>query len=405
METSTKIQSTQPQSPVPMSPNNNGKFVIVLSTMLILSTSFGLYLWQKSSIPKEVTNESSLPVPTETLQNTQSSVPVIIYTERIKETMTESRLWPTEKILRKVGGAQPEILAEVGKVGEYPNNYNLSPDKKFLLINLESKLQILDLTTKELKDLFTPKRQVLSASYSPDSTQLFIWDQEWAPQDGNNSYYIHRFTISSRKDEILKQGMNGTLFFSGVWRDDGKVLLNEPRGDSLRPYYFEFASNQIVRTPGNYTAGLSSEKGTSMAIEQDWTGDLCNKYSGGATSAYRIIDPVSGETLGTFGMPNNRVKILAFSPNDSEIFYQTERPWTSEEDCNKIAEKSYFKAQIGTNQTVPVSNPGELLSNWSGNHVGAVLNYAHPNIWSILINGQSIITSNAELRIAGQYYK
>src|SRR3989344_2602074 len=120
--------------------------------------------------------------------------------------MTESRLWPTEKILRKVGGATPETLAEVGKVGEYPNNYKLNPDKKFLLINLGSKLQILDLTTKELKDLFIPKGVVGSMSYSPDGTQLFIWDDKYLPQDGNNRYYIHRFTISSRKDEILKQG-------------------------------------------------------------------------------------------------------------------------------------------------------------------------------------------------------
>ena len=57
---------------------------------------------------------------------------------------------------------------------------------------------------------------------------------------------------------------------------------------------------------------------------------------------YKIIDPVSGEILGIVGSPDHRVTILAFSPDDTEVFYQTERPWQSQKDCGKPAEKFYF---------------------------------------------------------------
>ena len=410
METPTPTQPMQPQPPKLTVPSNKWKTVtIVLAAVLFVAIILGLYLSQKWSIAKEATSQNALPTKTNSIdksKDTHSSVPVVIYTEQIKTTSSESRAWPTVKILWKIGNAQPDTLAEVGKIGEYPNSYQLSPDKKSLLINLESRLQILDLTTKELRDLFIPKRQVLSMTYSPDGTQLFIWDQKYAPRDGDNSYYVHRFTISHRTDEILKQGVSESPFFGSVWREDGKVILDEVHGEFSTPHYFDLKNNQITRTPGNYASGLLSVSGKAMAVVKDWTDDVCNELGGDAPSMYKIIDPVSGKTLGTVGSPNNRVSILAFSPNDTEVFYQTEKPWTNRKDCNKTTEKSYFKALIGTNQVVLINNPAELLRSWNRNYVGATTSYDHENrSWSILMNGQPFITSNSELRIAGQYYQ
>jgi hypothetical protein len=410
MENPSPTQPMQLQPPKLMVPNNQWKTVtIVLSVVLLVAIIFGLYLSQKRSIGKEAPNQNALPTKTNSInisKDTHSSVPVVIYTEQIKTTSSESRAWPTVKILWKIGNAQPDTLAEVGKIGEYPNSYQLSPDKKSLLINLESKLQILDLTTKELRDLFIPKRQVLSMTYSPDGTQLFIWDQKYAPRDGDNSYYVHRFTIANRKDEILKQGVSESPFFGSAWREDGKVILDEAHGEFSTPHYFDLKNNQITRTPGNYASGLLSMSGKAMAVVKDWTDDVCNEFSGDAPNMYNIIDPVSGKNLGTVGSPNNRVSILAFSPNDTEIFYQTEKPWTNREDCNKTAEKSYLKALIGTNQVVLINNPAELLRSWNRNYVGATTSYDYKNrSWSILINDKAFITSNSELLIAGEYYQ
>jgi len=345
-------------------------------------------------------------------QQTKTNISVVIYAQEISATHN-GRSWPTVKILRKTEKAEPETLAEVGKVGEFPIDYQLSPDKKFLLINLESKLQILDLTSKELKELFIPKRGVQSVSYSPDGKQLFIWDQKYIPGDkDNDNYYIHRFTISNRKDEIIKQGVSKPVFYGEAWRTDGKVILNKVKGESFTPYYFDLADNQIVKTPGLGDdvpgGGLLSESGRAMAIVKDWTGDICDAFTGVTPETYDIIEPVSGKILGTVGSPDNSVTILAFSPDDTEVFYQTERPWDNQEDCDRSTEKFYFQAKIAENQVIPVSQPAEFLRSWTKNYVGATVNYNYENrIWSVLINGQSIATSSerARLVIAGQYYQ
>lgn len=341
-----------------------------------------------------------------------SVVPVVIYAQEISA-VRDGRSWPTVRILRKIGNAESETLAEVGKVGEFPIDYQLSPDKKFLLVNLESKLQILDLASKELKDLFVPKRRVQSVSYSPDGNQLFIWDQKYVFGNRNNdNYYIHRFTISDRRDEIIKQGVSKPKFYGEVWRTDGKIILYKAKSESFTPYYFDLADNQIVKTPGLGDdvpgGGLLSESGQVMAIVKDWTGDICDAFTGAAPEDYDIIDPVSGKILGTVGSPNDSVTILAFSPDDTEVFYQIEKPWINQRDCGKPAQKFYFKTKIATGEVTLISRPAEFLRSWSKSYVGVVIDYDYENrIWSVLVNGQSIATSSERARpvIAGQYYQ
>lgn len=392
----------------PQNSNRNLKILVgVLIVLLVVGVSVAsFYILGNKTVPKNEqpnpTNNQSVS-PTAEIPATEH-LPVIIYSQQIKTTNNGSRTWPTVRILQKVGDAAPEILAEVGKVGEYPIGYQLSPDNKFLLVNLESKLQILNLATKELKDLFIPKRQVLSVSYSPDAKQLFIWDQKYAPGDGDNSYYVHLFTLANQKDQILKQGTNATPFFGSVWRSDNKVVLSEAHGEFSTPWYFDLANNQISKTPGSFASGLVSQSGKTMAVVKDSVGDACNDFSGSAFSVYNIIDPVSGGILGTIGGSGNRVSVLAFSSNDREALYVAEKPWTNRDDCNKNAEKNYYKVEISSGQAAKLLNVSDVLKSWDVNYVGATADYDYnKSTWSISVSGQRIITSDKELRLAGQF--
>lgn len=276
------------------------------------------------------------------------------------------RRWPIERILRRVGHRAEETLAEVGRVGEYPIAYFLSPDKKFLLINLESKLQILNLETKELKDLFIPKQQVMTAVFSPDGKELLIWDQKYAPADGDYRYFIHRFTISTGEDRVLKEGTSENPFVLGAWRHDGKVILREGHPESSVPYSFDLATRELVKTPGEWEAGFLSASGRAMAVVKDIMEDACNDYTGEAPTAYHIIEPVSGKILGGVGVAGHRVSVLSFSPDDEEILYQAQKPWTRPQDCDKKATLNYYRAQIRTGQATPLTDPKLILKNWNG---------------------------------------
>jgi len=391
--------------------NSSGNLKIITGVLVVLLIvalgTAGFYIFRNKNVsqneqPTPVNNQNTSQV-TETPKSERS--PVVIYTQQIKTTDNGSRTWPTVRILQKVGDAAPEILAEVGKVGEYPSGYQLSPDNKFLLVNLQSKLQILNLATKELKDLFIPKIQVLGVSYSPDAKQLFIWDQKDTPGDGNNSYYVHLLTLANQKDQILKQGTSAKPFSVSVWRSDNKVVLNEEGGEISRPWYFDLTNNQISKTPGSFASGLVSQSGKAMAVVKDSVSDVCNDFSGSAFSVYNIIDPVSGSILGTIGGSGNRVSVLAFSPDDKEALYVAEKPWTNRDDCNKNAEKNYYKVEISSGQAAKLSNVSDVLKSWGTNYVGATADYDYSkSTWSISVNGQPIITSDKELGLAGQFY-
>ena len=348
----------------------------------------------------------SHPVVTSSTTPAATSSLAIIYTEQEKEVESNGRYWPTIKVLRKVGSSEPEVLAEVGKVGEYPNSFELSPDKKFLLINLESKLQIMDLKTKELKDLFIPKREVLSISYSPDRTQLFIWDQKYVPQDGDTSYFVHRFTIATGEDKILAQGKDQGPFFGETWRNDNKVILVEPHGEGSALYYFDLKNNRIIKTPGNYAFGTMSESGKLMAIAKNFISDVCDQLGGNSPDNLSIIDPVSGKVVGGVGKSHNRVTVMAFSPDDTEVLYKTEKPGEKIENCNKTTDKKYFKAQITTGKGMAVENPAEVFSDWSKEYadVTTVWN-SEERTGTILVNGQSAITSDTTLSLVGYYHQ
>lgn len=399
------------------SSNRNLKIIIGV-LVIILVSAFGIagyYVFRNNknvSQTEQLTleNDQNISQTTEALNSQAEHLPVVIYTQQIKKTNDGFRMWPTVKILRKVGNAEPETLAEVGKDGEFPNNFQLSPDNKYLLVNLGSKLRILNLATKELKDLlFIPKREVLSVSYSPDGKQLFIWDHKYASKDGNNTYYVHLFTLADQKDQIISEGSSATPFYSLVWRSDNKVVLAEGLGEVSRPWYFDLNNNQMYKTTrtGNFSSDFISisKSGKAMAFGKDSVSDVCNNFDGSAFSVYNIIDPVSGNILGTIDGSGNSVSVLAISPDDKEAIYQAEKPWTNRDDCSKTPEKNYYKAQISSGQATKLSNVADVLKSWNVNYIGATVEYDYnKSTWSILINGQAIITSDKELRVVGQFY-
>ena len=388
--------------------------MILLIIIVASASGGGVWYWQKGILEKEktkLTNEINDLQKRETQGGTNQTAqkngnPVIIYAQEIKTTDSGSRLWQTVRILRKIGNTEPETLAEVGKVGEYPLDYVLSQDKKFLLINLESKLQTLDLTTKELKDLsFAPKKRIDSALYSSDGKQIFIWDDN--PSNTDKSYYAHLFTISSSKDQILKQGnLDNPSFGILSWRDDNKIILAQKAGESAIPYYFDLDTNQLVKNSGNYDYIFStlSVDGKEAAVVKGAVGDACNAFSGSTPGSYNIIEPISGNIVGVIDGLGDAVAGVNISPDGKEVIYQTNKPRNDNTDCNKAAEPNYFKVTIGTGQPVGINNPSDVLKSWGIDYVGATIT-TNSSTQSILLNGQQLITSDKELRIVAQFYQ
>lgn len=290
---------------------------------------------------------------------------IVLYHKEVNSITPDenSRRWSVVQIIREVNDGPPEVLAEVGKVGEYPRDFVLSPDKTKLLIGLESKLQILDLDSKELKDLFTPKKEVGSFIYSPNGDKLLIWDKEYASRD--NQYYIHEFNIDTKEDNILKSGSTESTYGLNNWRDDNKVIMSLLMGEWAQTWYFDMTTKAITQTPGNLGVGILSNDGTKLVTENKWIPDICNEKGGGGASLYKMIDPISGKTiLNNIGKSDKHTAIVTFSQDDKELLYFTTNPVANKSDCNKEQTKTFYKINIESGDSETVTDYLELLKSW-----------------------------------------
>ncbi len=390
-----------------------GLLVSVAVLVILLLVGGGYYLGTQKKVDTQVTPTpySTTDIITSTPLSTTptpkvSSTPLsttLLYTEVSGTVNTPGRAYDVVKIFRKVGSAKPELLATVGKAGEFPSSFVLSPDKKTLLINLESKLQALDLSSKALTTVFTPKKQVFDLVYSPDGTRIFIWDQIYAPSNNDYAYYVHDFNLSTKKDTILAQGTEQQIYYPVEWRKDDVVVLGIPKGEFSGIASFNVATKKLYTTPGNFSQGVVSQTGMRMATYEKSIDDACNSFSGSANSTHKIIDPVSGKEYANIGASDKRVSVIAFSPDDEMVAYSEQASRTSQNDCDQEQSSTYYQASAESTGTPTVVNDIDALLNSWGLGEYAYASTKDGKAWSIYEQGKVTVSSNSPLRVISAY--
>lgn len=432
IDNNSPVEQNQEINPVKHKNNRSSRkliFIILVATLAGL-IGVGYYLYANyffSSEEVEVTSNSQQE-PEDTATMSMENQPVIIYTERsAAEKDADGKSWYTYTVYRKIGASDPEALAEVGGIRERPEWYKLSPGNTQLLINLESKLQALDLETKQIEDLFTPNMSVRSAEYSPEGDRLFIWDQRNSlHEDDMNAYYAHVLNLESRQSKTVIEGASQDSpgrYHSLSWRNDNKIILNEGfRAQSL--WYLDLNNNELSRGIDGFYMGHISDSGNLAAIPEAFTPSVCHEYHGRTTSSYKIIEPVSGDKLEEISSEDDLI-IVSFSPDDKEVLYRTEELWANRDDCNKDARSEYYVLDVSSGDSIEIPNSQDILKSWDENFVGATLerrstirttypgsstiaNNRSENsrqmIRSINIDGETIVESEEELAIIGQFY-
>lgn len=339
-----------------------------------------------------------------------SKVPVVIYRDEVSSTDgPDGRSFPAIKIWRKIGSEPYEELATVGKVGEYPIDVTLSRDKKSLLINLESKLQLLDLETKELRDIFVPKKSTyLGAVFSPDDKYLFIWDQIYAdPED--NQYFVHKLNLETLEDVVLASGEDKEVYSPTLWREDGKVIMAQLLGEFANSWYFDLETNLLIQTKGRPMAGYVSSDGKSMSVVNAFVENICNEFSGDAWSGYKILDPVSGMLQGGLRQQGKPAGIGAFSPDGRQIIYSVGENIITKEKCDVRSRPSiYYQSNYDGSGRKKLTHDQymKLANEWGYDSLSAEAEYDYQtNGYAITINGKPIVSSDKDLRIIAQYLK
>lgn len=288
--------------------------------------------------------------------NTSESM-VTIYTEELYETENAShRSFPTERVWMQEGYNDPEILVDaIGGVGQYPIGYILSPDKKTLYVNLESKLVAIDIASKTQKDFFIPKQQVYSLVFSEDGKSMLIWDQIYASQNG--AYDVEKVNIATGKIETLASGVNKDAAIFGIiawWEESGTLILQQPLGEAAAFSYMDLTSGKISSVPG-IEAGIfigTFANGRYAYQSIKTARDACHGIFESTPSKYKVVQSVNPIEfkIGEFGDGVRAVRIEATAPGwTGELIYSqyTPKEYSSQDLCpSEPDDKQYFMITV-----------------------------------------------------------
>src|SRR3989344_7358108 len=192
-----------------------------------------------------------------------------------------ARRWPTYSIWIKKGTATPEQLAVVGKEGEYPSRFVLSPDHRYIAIDLEKKLQLLNIGTKELRTVFTTENGTAGIAFSLDGSELWVAEGSSLINAQNEGFAIYSIDVTTGKNTLEARDdgkdIHGDFLLTHV-RSDGTVFYDaltytEGRGDSGS---FDLKTQKVG---DNHAGSLLSEDGKAgLGDAVESVPDHCSEY-------------------------------------------------------------------------------------------------------------------------------
>lgn len=312
--------------------------------------------------------------------------------------------------MRRVDG-RVEVLAEVRETKEeIPADFKLSPKGNFLVIRFNTgKLQLLDVTTKEIKDILLPAT-VSDVGFSSDGKELLLLEQQYVGDTDDLEVVAYRFDIATQVVRNIHRTIvpkkKPLSYIALQWRRDEKVLLLlQPNGHDGTPAYFDLVTGELKETLPRAAAGYFtvSNSGESVAIADLEQLDSCNDFGNFSAGQYTIYDPISGAVKGYVGDSQKINGISGFSPDDREIVHFTEEPRMSEFVCGDIAPRTYFLTNLTQRRTQTVSNPVEILRQWN---IVAVELYVDEQTQEhvIAFGGKPILSSKESLELIAAYY-
>ena len=321
---------------------------------------------------------------------------VLLFVEEIDSLSTAGRSWPIHRIMRKVGDAQVEFLAEVGAIGEYPAAYELSPNKEFLLISLEHKLQVLDLATKELSDLFVPHYRIDNMSISADGGRIFVWDMD--PYDGDDSVYrFHEINMHTKESRILMTEQDIPDYYSSAMYQ--RVMDIDPYAVKALPVpakgieRYDFLSDV-------YTAYPTKRIASACSMSSD-------------RPSHFMIRDHDGKEVREVGIAGKIIEMISSAPDGDRVIYKTQDPFPESFDCSYeiFRPTDYYVVAMNSGETYSVTTAevSALLQQWNVPYVGGEESRIDPdaygNEYIIAIFGKTMLMSKHDLRIIGQFYQ
>ena len=307
---------------------------------------------------------------------------VKIYTEQVQVDESGDN-WDI-KILRTINDSNPELLTTIKIRGLYGGDYlpySITPssDKKNLLIQYYSsgviKLQLLDITTKEIQDISFIKEEqggIGGGIFSFDGKQVFFLKSSGQGKNEQLTYDFNIFNISDKKNTIIKTIKTSSLVLDPIWLPDNKILLTySVNTNKEKPEYkfytinltdkkiIPFGHNKLIND-SRYSSLFNSDNTLFTKPKTFTTKEFENCYGvkREAPSSLGIVETISGKEIALFkGDPEEPVLPIQFSPDNKEILYRL--------GCNITTDNTkYYLRSIYDDKPRQEVNLNDIIREW-----------------------------------------
>lgn len=347
---------------------------LVLLIVGVLVIVFALASWQVAR-PRGSSPGTASSTPAFTSAVTQEALPtypkdlVAVYWIVESQTSTRERSWPTKSIWIKRSEQPAKLLAHIGKTGEYPNWALLSPAHDYVAIDLETKVQLLHIQTKEVRTVLEAPNGVSGMAFSPDGSELWVSEGHLYDERDNTYHTIHAIDVATGEAEVRARGKNEGL--------GGDLSIDYARSDGIVFYHLNTYSESgppggaldtntgtYLNTHGSYA--LSDDGKIALGEPATSRIDPCEGIGGPYTLPFthKVVEPVTGRELGVVGQPGKIFRFISFSPDGSQVVYYAAPPY---ENCDSPREPgAYYRQAIAPGSVSQfVKDPNALLREWN----------------------------------------
>jgi hypothetical protein len=355
----------------------------ILAAVVMIILPFVGFLVGYTYAPEKVVE-----VPVNYLKNTTTQTPgnvseselsdsnVVIYSVEDSKIRGEGRSYPVLSLYKKYGGANSIKFATVGAVGEYPIQFAVSPNKKKVAVNLESKLILIDVGSGEKETIYTPKFVVGGRiAFSPDSSKVAFVDGNYYVETENVTLYTYDLIQKKLIEQITSQDL--TFIDVDNWRTDNILLVSvtAPKGCAQANYkLFDLNNKSFTSLPtisfasrsidGQYVI-QSVDKIRPPVCEDSAQENMCSEIVYYFTRKMSVSDPVKNVSLGNFGDGSQAVGFIALSPKADQVLYAISPMPTITEQCDSnLRNTTYEIKNLKTGLIEPVSDLSQQLQLW-----------------------------------------
>ncbi|MDQ2972862.1 MAG: hypothetical protein M3Q79_00050 [bacterium] len=316
------------------------------------------------------------------------------------------RIYPTYSLWYQDSGSEPKQIPEVfGGSNDYLHirQTQVSDDGKYVFLSYEKKVERVELDTADKKTFAETagETQISGISLNNDGMSIVVAKTKFDP-DGQPTT-LDEFNVETLKAKRIFDGLTPFGLVPLAQNEQGVWLVQHPRGTEGFFYgTFDPRNAVLSEFEGKFLVTISGD-GSALSYDSTSVSNPCDWFSGSSPTAHTIINPFTGNKIGSISKPGKHVIVQEFSEDGEKVLILIKdipalteydesicgRYWDQENDWQLVS------TDVKDTSQQIVANAGEAYELWNPDQPNPYLIKSNNTCIAVLLDEKKN-TSNCE---------